>query len=163
AAAPSAAAKAAAQSRLTAPGAPKSAMPAASAPSIATKPAVPKAPERKMAAPAAPAPQKPKFEQAPAPKAAAAAAGFGGTGVSSNTSDSNEIPELDFSNQFITSWVKATIDASHNESAQMSAAVTDEPQVETFEPETPKIAVDPMMAEAPTQRNSTSFSEINEL
>ena len=53
-------------------------------------------------------------------------------------------------------------------SASMSSAVSDEPSVETFEPQTapaaPKIAVDPLMAEAPsTGVASTSFSEISEL
>ncbi len=50
----------------------------------------------------------------------------------------------------------------------MSAAVADEPQVETFEPQSdhaaPKIAVDPMMAEGgPAGTTGTSFSEISEL
>src|SRR6202030_605718 len=50
-----------------------------------------------------------------------------------------------------------------------SAAVADEPQVETFEPQsdhaTPKIAIDPMMAEGGRSGGGggTSFSEISEL
>jgi eukaryotic-like serine/threonine-protein kinase len=53
-------------------------------------------------------------------------------------------------------------------SVSMSSAVVDEPQAESFEPQAapdaPKIAVDPLMAEAPSAAGpSTSFSEISEL
>lgn len=62
---------------------------------------------------------------------------------------------------------QATVDLTEP-SASMSSAVTDEPQVETFEPQTapaaPKIAVDPLMAQGPSAAGpSTSFSEISEL
>ena len=96
-----------------------------------------------------------------APKAAAAAAGAGSDAISSSV----EIPELDLSDQF----VGAPIEASGTESASMSAAVADEPQVETFEPQedddTPRINVDPMMAGgAPsTGGGGMSFSEMTEL
>jgi eukaryotic-like serine/threonine-protein kinase len=100
------------------------------------------------------------------PQTMAAAAGAG-----SDTEAASEIPEIDLSNQFITSCVKATIAASEAPSASMSAAVEEpqvEPaQVETFEPEAasaPRIAVDPMMAEGgQTASKGTSFSEISEL
>jgi hypothetical protein len=64
------------------------------------------------------------------------------------------------------------IDGAGSEAAYMSSTVldepqVDEPQVETFEPAapTPKIAVDPMMAEGGSEGGATrsSFSEISEL
>jgi outer membrane biosynthesis protein TonB len=101
------------------------------------------------------------------PKTMAAAA----AGAGNATEAGSEIPEIDLSNQFITSCVKATIAASEAPSASMSAAVeepqVEAPQVETFDPEAagaPRIAVDPMMAEgAPSASKGTSFSEISEL
>ena len=79
-----------------------------------------------------------------------------------------EIREIDLSDQFVPSTVKPTIEAAENPSAYMSTAAVDEPQVETFEPQgdsdSPKIAVDPMMAEGGSVGASgTSFSEISEL
>jgi serine/threonine protein kinase len=121
------------------------------------------------------------------PKAAAAAAGAGGADA---TLPSPEVPEIDLSNQFIAACVKATIDepqiSEHQvaepevgdhqlPSASMSAAVVDEPQiespepvVETFEPQVdedaPRIAVDPMMAEGGQKSGGgVSFSEMTEL
>jgi serine/threonine protein kinase len=99
-----------------------------------------------------------------APKAAAAAAGVGGGDA---THSSSETPEIDLSNQFISSVVKATLDSSEAPTASMSAAVADEPEIETFEPhadDAPRVAVDPMMAEG-GQKTSTavSFSEMTEL
>ena len=95
-----------------------------------------------------------------APKAAAAAAGVGPSDSSSPTS---EIEELDLSDQFIGSAKQE----SEQPSAYMSAAVADEPQVETLDPQAdnaPKIAVDPMMAEGgPAVSTGTSFSDISEL
>ena len=94
------------------------------------------------------------------PKAAAAAAGIGAT---DSGSPAGEVEELDLSDQFVGTAKQE----SEQPSAYMSAAVSDEPQVETFEPEadnTPKIAVDPMMAEGgPAASTGTSFSEISEL
>jgi eukaryotic-like serine/threonine-protein kinase len=150
---------------------PKVAAPAASStivPAAAVaRPVQPKAssirpPERKIAAPAAVAP-KVNVTAAPAPKAAAAAVGAGWSGGDS-TSPSADVPELDLSNQFITSCVKATIETASKPSASMSSAVVEEPDVETFAPDAPKIAVDPMMAEGgPAGRSGSSFSEISEL
>ncbi len=81
-----------------------------------------------------------------APKAAAAAAGVG-----SSAAHSTEEHELDLSGEVISSGTEMTIEASGPDSASMSSAVADEPQVETFEPQVeddaPKISVDPMMAE----------------
>jgi serine/threonine protein kinase len=104
------------------------------------------------------------------PKAAAAAAGVGGGSVRSNESDasSDDASELDLSNHFISSCVKATMDPPQP-TASMSSAVADEveaPQIETFEPQAnaPRIAVDPMMAEGgPKGGGGISFSEMTEL
>ncbi|HET6178613.1 MAG TPA: serine/threonine-protein kinase [Candidatus Sulfotelmatobacter sp.] len=114
-----------------------------------------------------------------APKAAAAAAGVGGgydaSPLSSEPKSSevnpSEIQELDLSDQFVGFGAKPTMEGSHSEPEPMSSAVMDEPQVETFEPQTaeedeaPKIAVDPMMAEGGSGggRGGVSFSEMTEL
>src|SRR5207302_285673 len=89
----------------------------------------------------------------PSQKAAAAAAGWNSAG----SSPAGRTPHLDPSAQFGTSVTKASVDAFDNPSANMSAATLDEPQ-------TPKIAVDPMMAEnAGAATKGVSFSEMNEL
>jgi serine/threonine protein kinase len=112
-----------------------------------------------------------KSSKLAAPKTAAAAAGAGGSEVSissaSYSTESSEIQEIDLSDHVVDSPVN-TISASEDEpSAYMSAAVADEPQVETFESQQddgPKIAVDPMMAEGGLGASKgTSFSEISEL
>jgi len=156
----------------------------AKAPAAPPKAAAPAAtrlavPEKKIAAPVAAIPTSaapvsklavPKAKAAEAgvaPKAAAAAAGVGGAFVGSPASQPSESePELDLSNQFITSVVKATIESAGRPSPSMSSssAVLDEPEVETFEPQAPKIAVDPMMAEGGQRGGGgTSFSEMTEL
>jgi len=138
-----------------------------------TKSMLAKPAEKKLAEPSAASPEvqsttlaKPAGLLA-APKAAAAAAGAGGYDSSLSSS---ETPELDLSDHFISSSVKATIEASQPRSAHMSSAVADEveaPQIETFEPkvaDTPKIAVDPMMAEGGSNEGGgVSFSEMTEL
>src|SRR5262249_59565536 len=87
----------------------------------------------------------------PPKKAAAAAAGWNAAGSGT--------PHLDPSAQFITSVVKASVDALEGPGADMSAAVLDESAVEK-----PRIAVDPMMAEnAGTGNKGVSFSEMDEL
>jgi serine/threonine-protein kinase len=94
------------------------------------------------------------------PKASAAAAGVGASDFSS---PAGEVEELDLSDQFGGTPKQE----SGQPSAYMSAAVANEPQVETLEPEAdnaPKIAVDPMMAEGgPAAATGTSFSDISEL
>ncbi len=86
-------------------------------------------------------------------KAAAAAAGWNSTG------NPAKAPTLDPSAQFVTSDVKASMDAITNSGASMSAAVVDEPTSEK-----PRIAVDPMMAEgAVAGTKGVSFSEMDEL
>jgi len=84
------------------------------------------------------------------PKAAAAAVGIGSNSAPVQSPQKSEVVDTDVP------------------AAQMSAAVANETQVETFEPrsapEAPKIAVDPLMAEGPSNaRGGTSFSEIAEL
>ena len=140
-------------------------------------------PAAKAATPAASAVARTEAKATPAkpvaPKAAAAAAGVSSSSAVSRISSAKPAspamdtpdeaaPELDLSNQFITASVKATLAAaekasSRMPSAQMSAAVVEEP--ETFEDQasSPKIAVDPMMAEGPRKAASASFSEISEL
>jgi serine/threonine-protein kinase len=135
----------------------------------AAKPTAPQArpSEKKLAAPApraaAPSTLAKPVKTLAVPKAAAAAAGVGGDA----TSFSADTVELDLSNHSMGSGVEAPIESPEAPSAYMSAAVADEPQVETFEPQaddTPKIAVDPMMAEGgQTSSGGTSFSEMTEL
>jgi serine/threonine-protein kinase len=89
----------------------------------------------------------------PSKKAAAAAAGWNSAGYS----PAGRTPHLDPSAQFVTSVTKTSVDAFDNPSANMSAATLDEPQ-------TPRIAVDPMMAEnAGAATKGVSFSEMDEL
>ena len=106
-----------------------------------------------------------------APKAAAAAAGIASSPSSVSSPEAQVVPaeaqELDLSEQFLGSFASVPLEPAQP-SAHMSAAVADEPQVETFEPQTaptsPKIAVDPMMAEGgPIAATGTSFSDISEL
>ncbi len=186
-------AKAAAQSKFATPPTPKPAAPRAvslpvpASPSLAkpapalavpasrpaeTKSVLAKPSEARLATPSpARAPGQSalaKPSSLAAPKATAAAAGVGGY---ESSPSSSKTQELDLSDQFISSSVKATIQATQPQSAYMSSAVADEvqaPQVETFQPQvagdTPKIAVDPMMAEGGRGGPSgVSFSEMTEL
>ena len=167
------AARAAAQSKFIAQGGAKPADPA----SVGKKPVAP------TATPTASGSAKPSAASAPSsrlaepkstaaksglamPKAAAAAAGVGGDSVVRSTAHVSEEPqELDLSDQFVPTVSKPQTDASSKASAYMSAA-TAEPEIETFESpdsDSPKIAVDPMMAEGGPARGGTSFSEISEL
>jgi eukaryotic-like serine/threonine-protein kinase len=105
------------------------------------------------------------------PKTAAAAAGVGASEINvsptSYSAESAEIQEIDLSDHMSGSSSHTMPAAEEAPSAYMSAAVADEPQVETFEAQQddgPKIAVDPMMAEGgPAASKGTSFSEISEL
>ena len=92
-------------------------------------------------------------------KAAAAAAGWSGAGTGPSPETPRRTPKLDPTEQFISSCVKASVDALAGEQSKMSAA-TAEPEVET-----PSIKVDPMMAEPNEDAgsHSRSFSEIDEL
>ncbi len=90
-------------------------------------------------------------------KAAAAAAGASSSGSSALQALKDK--KLDPSSTFITSCIKASIDAVINVDPKMSSA-TMEPEVKA-----PKIAVDPMMDEsrAAAAKKGPSFSEIEEL
>jgi serine/threonine-protein kinase len=188
-------AKTAAQSKSAAPGSAKPAVtkPTAQAKPSAASPAARaeakstpvKPSESKLAAPAKASESKlaSPVSKLAVPKAAAAAAGVGGADKATSrsafqettkpevsgpeVSSEDEIPEIDLSDSFITASVKATIEAAEKQqAAQMSAAVSDEPEVETFEPQSdaPKFAVDPMMSEGgQSGGSSSSFSEITEL
>ena len=112
--------------------------------------------------PAAPAPPKPAPQPAVAKKevgqkAVAAAAGWGGSAESTSST-----PNLEQSSPAIASRANVNIDAPPP-SASMSAAVLDEPEVEAPSPQSPKIAVDPMMAGGGQSRGGVSFSEMTEL
>ena len=134
----------------------------------APKPAMPSVSKPASAAPSAVA--RPSVPKPAAPKVAAAAAGVGagkpGISVPGAGRPTHEIQELDLSDQFVGSSATPAIE-DQKPSAYMSAAVVEEPEVETFEPvsdEGPKIAVDPMMAEGGSGGGAgTSFSEISEL
>ena len=98
-------------------------------------------------------------KSAGAAKANAAAAGVGRSASASVTR------RVEASSQSASSAANPTVDASETQSASMSSAVTEEPEVERFTAEThPKIAIDPMMSESgPSGSGGTSFSEIDEL
>lgn len=121
--------------------------------------------------PAAATPAKPSTLAKPSklavPKAAAAAAGAGGSEATPSSSGlQEEMQEIDLSDQFMNASVSPATEESEQPASYMSAAVADEPQIETFEPADagPKIAVDPMMAEGGQGGSGgTSFSEISEL
>ena len=116
--------------------------------------------EKKVAAPSAPvqtaAPVQAVSKLA-TPKAAAAAAGVAGSPLSSPEAPVNRPG----------SSAKPVVAAPQTSSAHMSSAVSDEPQIQTFEAqveEAPKIAVDPLMAEGrPAASTGVSFSEMTEL
>jgi serine/threonine protein kinase len=159
-------AKTAAQSKFVNAGQPKPPAPVAppkpaSAPSGLARPSAPPAPRSSALA---------KPSKLAMPKAAAAAAGVGSSdsvALPEMNAAPAEIQELDLSDQYVASAPQ--IDVEPEPSSYMSAAVADEPEVETFEPQsdhaTPKIAVDPMMAEGRPAGGGggTSFSEISEL
>ena len=121
----------------------------ASAPPAAPKPVASRPAEPKPQAQSEPVEKKIAAPQAASSKVAAAAAGWGAGGTA---------------NQAVSSTpVKPMIDAASP--APMSSAVVDEPAVVASRVQTPKIAVDPMMAEdnAPSRGGSVSFSEMTEL
>jgi hypothetical protein len=126
--------------------------------SLGVKPAAAVAPKADLPVAKAVAAAK-KVEAPAAAKAAAASAGW--AGPAGNTP---KTPYLDPSSQFVTTCVKATVDAALQE--QMSAAVA-EPEaapVEAPQVRAPKIHVDPMMDETRAAGGKgLSFSEISEL
>ncbi|HEX4783055.1 MAG TPA: PEGA domain-containing protein [Candidatus Sulfotelmatobacter sp.] len=109
--------------------------------------------ENRVSAVRAPSTQAQPVSSKP-PKVAAAAAGIG------NIAASAKVEHTSFhGNQ--------NLDDSAVHSGSVSSAVSDEPQIQTFDSQAaaaPKIAVDPLMAEGATAASSgTSFSEISEL
>ena len=104
------------------------------------------------------------------PKAAAAAAGVGSGDASLSSPEvSGSEPMREFpSYGGGATGGAATIEAPEAPSSYMSSAVAEEPEIVPFEPqvdeESPKIAVDPMMAEGGKKSGgSVSFSEMTEL
>ena len=118
-------------------------------PSVPTAQARPAMPT--PAAPKAPAPPKPS--RLAVPKTAAAAAGVGSRAPASSQFHAAQSP-LD----------PVPADQLQPESL-LSAPVSEPPEIETFEASasSPKIAVDPLMAESAPASGGTSFSEISEL
>jgi serine/threonine protein kinase len=95
------------------------------------------------------------------PAIAAAAAAAGAVQPGAPTLQALKAAKMDSSQQFITTCIKASIDAVTQAEAKMSASTaTAEPEVKT-----PKIAVDPMMDESRKGAGGQgrSFSEIDEL
>jgi hypothetical protein len=167
-------AKTAAQSKFVNAAPPKPPAPLAS-PKPASAPSGLARPSAPVAAPKPSAPTvRPSALAKPSklamPKAAAAAAGVGSSdslSLPEMSAAPAEIQELDLSDQYVASAPQIDVEPEQP-SSYMSAAVADEPQVETFEPQSdhggPKITVDPMMAEGRTAGGGgTSFSEISEL
>jgi len=105
-----------------------------------------------------PAPQADHLNSAPAavPAWRAAAAGFGG--ADSTSAELPRTPKLDSSEQFISTCVKASVDALAQEETMSAAGAKPQPAA-------PKIAVDPTMQEAGQGEGARglSFSEIDEL
>jgi hypothetical protein len=132
---------------------------------VGAKPAAAVAPKADPAAvKVQPAPKK----EAPAAAAKAAAAGAAAASPSAASpswagpaGNTPKTPYLDPSSQFVTTCVKATVEAAAAEEARMSAA--------TMEPEAPpaqapRFNVDPTMEEnRPAGGKGLSFSEISEL
>jgi hypothetical protein len=136
-------------------------------PALAPRPVVAKseaAPPAKIAVaakqfePATPAATPAEVASTPQ-RAAAAAAGIANSAGLSGASEPPRMPKLDPSQQFVSTCVKASVEALTQPTASQSAT-TIEPEVEG-----PHVAVDPMMAEPPAGASGSrrSFSEIDEL
>jgi serine/threonine-protein kinase len=123
--------------------------------------------EKKVAAPTAVptaaaraiATAKPQASPNPKTKASGAAAGAGPAPQVSGTPGPLKAAKVDSSPQFISTSVKASIDAVAQTESKMSTATVE------LEVEAPKIKIDPMMDESlkGTGASSRSFSEIDEL
>jgi eukaryotic-like serine/threonine-protein kinase len=163
--------RAGAQSKFVGARAPQPA--AAKAPPAAPAAATPAAATARLSDSAS-SPSHPAALQKPsslaAPKVAAAAAGIGAgepivSSRASSSAESSEVQEIDLSDPLAGS--PDPMGVAEKPSVRMSAAVEDESQVETFEPQpdpASNFAVDPMMAEnGPAAGTSTSFSEISEM
>ena len=129
---------------------------ASPAKAVGVKPAAAVAPKAEAAVVAA------GKKEAPA-AARAAAAGANWAGPAGNTP---KTPYLDAGSQFVTSCVKATVEAAAAEQEKMSAATMEPPapQVKAPKIQSPKISVDPMIDESRLPGGKgVSFSEISEL
>ncbi len=129
---------------------------------VGVKPATPVAPKADAPVVAA-KPVAAAKKEAPAVAAKAAAASAGWAGPAGNTP---KTPYLDPTSQFVTTCVKATVEAAAQEQEKMSAAVAEPeaPQVRAPKIQSPKISVDPMMDENRLAGGrGVSFSEISEL
>lgn len=137
----------------------------ASVAQAAVKPVVQKKAEAPVTAPASP-----EFEVSAAPraeerpKAAAAAAGWSGGSAPKSVSNTPASVKLDPTAQFISTCVKASVEALTVQSANLSAS-TVEPEAPAIAPEPAQLPVDPMMAEPQpsTAPAKLSFSEMTEL
>jgi eukaryotic-like serine/threonine-protein kinase len=110
------------------------------------------------AANAAPSKSAPPHVASPAPNARKAAAGIGGTLPSSGLASTTVAP-VEPSEKFISTCVKASVDAMIEQGAQLSSAAEIASEVEAR-----KITVDPMMAEDVKPAVSRlSFSDLEEL
>ena len=138
----------AAAPQVSSPGSPK-----VSPPPAPKVPQTPRATPATVAAKPAPATRPSRLA---APKTQAAAAGIGGSAAIPS-----HVPVADSP----ATRISHSPAEDEQPSAYMSSAVSDEPQIETFEASTtaPKIAVDPLMAESAPSSSGTSFSEISEL
>ena len=115
------------------------------------------------------APVEAVVENQPEPKApvkaAAAAAGWNGGTTKAAGLDLRQTPKLDPTAHFISSVVKASVEALASEQVNQSAAVA-EPEIEAAPVEAPrKVSFDPMMAEPSNESGGAprSFAEIDEL
>jgi serine/threonine-protein kinase len=98
-------------------------------------------------------------------KSVAAAAGYGGGTVNVAGREVPRTPKLDPTAQFISSCVKASVEALASEQANLSVAAP-EPAVDSPAIAEPRrLPVDPMMAESAAKATSAvrSFSEMDEL
>jgi len=155
---------------------------AATAAKFTGQPVVKPAPASKASAPKAPPSKAPQVgvpeKKAVAPKASSAPSRAVATAAESKTTEpaasalprkaaaatassgaypTSTTPRLDPTSQFITSCVKASVEALEKEEAKMSAAIVEEPV------EAPKFAVDPMMADSAAGTKQVSFSDLEEL
>jgi hypothetical protein len=129
---------------------------------VGAKPAAAIAPKAEPVIAKAVAPPR-KEAPAVAAKAAAAGAAAGWAGPEGNTP---KTPYLEPTSKFVTTCVKATVEAATAEQEKMSAAVAEPeaPQVQGPHVQVPKINVDPMMDPSrPAGGKGVSFSEISEL
>jgi serine/threonine protein kinase len=113
--------------------------------------------EASVKSPAGPGASNKPPENGEAVRRVAAAAGAGSAFSSVSQS---RAPQSVSSEQFSRTPLKASVDASSHEKASLSVTVAPPEPLET---KSPKISVDPLMAEPPKTAARRSFSEIDEL